>query len=299
MPTDHCRLCGKESELQLSHVLPAFAYRWMRDSSGNGHIRASDEPNKRVQDGLKFYWLCTTCEEIFSRNETVFAGRLFHPYLKESGKVFQYSSWLIQFCISVSWRVLRFYRDEGHLKAWDPEALARVDAAESVWRDCLLGNRVHPGNYQQHLLPLDRISETTGELAPNINRYLMRAIQLDIGRGTQSIFTYAKLGRFIILGFVYEPQLNHWRGTKVHASHGYIEPRRFTVPHAFSGYLNEKARKMQSALASISDRQHDNVDKSFRANIDRYVGSDAFTAMQADVEMFGDDAFTKRGPSEL
>lgn len=298
MPIGKCRLCGGESELQLSHVLPAFAYRWLRESSGNGYLRSSDEPNRRIQDGLKFYWLCAACEQAFSRNETAFAGKLFHPYIKASGKIFPYSSWLIHFCTSVSWRVLRFYRDEGHLKSWEPEALARINEAELVWRELLFGSRPHPAEHQQHLLPLDRIAESTGELAPNINRYLMRAVHLDIVRGTQSIFTYAKLGRFIILGFVYEPNLNHWKGAKVHASRGYIEPREYVVPRALGDYLNEKARKMQSALASMSDRQHEKVDAAFRANIDRFVSSDAFAAMHADVEMFGDRAFSKRGSSK-
>lgn len=298
MPLGLCRLCERQSELQLSHVLPAFAFRWLRESSGNGHLRNSQEPNKRSQDGLKFYWLCAECEGLFSRHETAFAGRLFHPYLKASGQIFPYSSWLIQFCTSVSWRVLRFYRDEGHLKSWEPEALARIESAETTWRDTLLGRLPNPGEFQQHMLPLDQISQTSGEFAPNINRYLMRAIHLDLCRGSKSIFTYAKLGRFIILGFIHEPQPNHWKGTKVHATHGYVQPRNYVVPAALGDYLNEKARKVSESLAGMSDRQAEKVDLAFKANVDRYVGSDAFLATQADVEMFGNKAFTKRGPNE-
>lgn len=295
MPSGLCRLCERQSDLQLSHVLPAFAYRWLRESSGNGHLRNSQEPNKRTQDGLKFYWLCADCEELFSRNETAFAGRLFHPYLTSSGKIFPYSSWLIHFCTSVSWRVLRFYRDEGLLKSWEPAALARVESAEAVWRNMLLGKLSNPGAFQQHMLPLDQITQTSREFSPNINRYLMRAIQLDICRGSQSIFTYAKLGRFIILGFIHEPQPTQWKGTKVHATSGYVEPRKFVVPSALGDYLNAKAEKMRDALASISDRQAEKVEIAFKKNIDRFAASDAFKAMEADIEMFGDAAFMKRG----
>ena len=70
------------------------------------------------------------------------------------------------------------------------------------------------------------------------------------------------------------------------------------MPSAFAEYLNEKARKIREALAKMSDRQSDKVDAAFRANIDRFAGSDAFIAMQADVEMFGDEAFTELGPNE-
>lgn len=291
MPFDRCRLCQTDSDLQLSHILPAFTYRWLRESSGNGHIRNSVEPNKRVQDGLKRYWLCASCEGLFSRHETAFANRLFYPYLCESGRAFPYSNWLLNFCTSVSWRVLRLYTDENHLKDWTPEALEYVSQAETAWREYLLGHRQNPGRFQQHLLPLDQITSTSRNLEPNINRYLMRAIQMDIGRGSSEIFTYAKLGRFIIIGFVNEPNLGRWKGAKVHASNGFVEPKNYVMPRAFGDYLNEKARHMRDALKSVSDRQQAKIKGAFVANMDRYVESDAFTAMQADVGMFGDDAF--------
>jgi len=294
MPPDTCRLCNAQAHLQLSHVLPAFTYRWLRESSGNGHLRTSAEPNQRVQDGLKRYWLCATCEGLFSKSETAFAGQLFHPYLSASGESFRYSRWLLHFCTSVSWRVLRFYTDENHLKEWEPEAIAHVSAAETTWREFLLGKRPHPGPFQQHLLPLDQVESTTGELAPNINRYLMRAIHMDLCRGSKSIFTYSKFGRFIIFGFVHEPNLRQWRGTRVHASEGFIEPRKYVLPKALGEYLNEKARSMSAALDSVSDRQQSKIDEAFRANVDRFVGSDAVAAMEADIRLFGDDAFSKR-----
>lgn len=295
MPTDQCRLCQTESELQLSHILPAFAFRWLRESSGNGHIRNSLEPNKRVQDGVKRYWLCASCEELFSRSETAFAGRLFHPYLAASGKAIRYSDWLLKFCTSVSWRVLRFYRDEGHLNDWEPNALGHVSEAEIVWREFLLGKRQNPGAFQQHLLPVDQISSASADLAPNINRYLMRAIQMDFCRGSRSIFTYSKLGRFIILGFVHEPNQDHWKGTRVHATHGFVEPRKYVVPRALADYLNEKATKIRGALDSVSDRQKAKIDEAFRSNVDKFANSDAFVALNADIELFGNEAFSRRG----
>lgn len=294
MPQGPCRLCQLESDLQLSHILPAFAYRWLRESSGNGHIRVSTAPNQRVQDGLKRHWLCASCEALFSHSETAFASQLFYPYLSASGKHFRYTRWLLHFCTSVSWRVLRLYADEHHLKDWEPEAIAHVSQAEVTWREFLLGQRPHPGSFQQHLLPLDQIASASGNLAPNINRYLMRAIHMDICRGTKTIFTYSKLGRFIVLGFIHEPNLHHWRGTKVHATEGVIEPRKYVVPRALGEYLNEKARQIAEALNSVSDRQQTKIDEAFRANVDRFIGSDAFAAMQADIELFGDDAFSKR-----
>lgn len=298
MPLSPCRLCGIDSDLQLSHILPAFAYRWIRESSGNGHVRASSEPNQRVQDGLKHHWLCASCEMVFSRSERSFAGHIFHPYLQGSSERHPYGSWLLHFCTSVSWRVLRYHTDESGLTGYEPKALERIQQAESIWRQYLLGARPHPGPHQQHLLPMDQIESTGGSfgrsLAPNINRYLLRAIGMDLCRSGEEIFTFAKLGRFIILGFVHEPNPHHWRGTKVNANRGVIEPKDYTVPLAFGHYLNRKAHAAREALDAVSDRQYAKIEESFRVNIDRYIDSDSFTAMRADVERSGDDAFSKR-----
>ena len=294
MPMDTCHLCQQQAELQHSHILPAFAFRWLRESAGNGHIRFGTKPNQRVQDGLKRYWLCTSCESRLNRSETAFATNLFHPYLESSGKQFPYSRWLIHFCTSLSWRVLRLYLDENHLKDWDKEELAHIIKAERIWRELLLGFRPHPEAFQQHLLPLDRIESATGELVPNINRYLMRAIDMDICRGGKTIFTYAKLGRFIVIGLVHEPNPNHWRGTKVNANKGLVEPKEYVLPRPFGEYINQKARRMAELLNSVSNKQQAKIDSAFRQNVDRYKKSDAFQAMLADLSMFGNEAFPKR-----
>lgn len=295
MTNGRCLLCEEESKLRLSHVVPAFVYRWLRESSGNGHLRMSLEPNRRVQDGPKHYWLCSKCEELFSGSETAFAGKLFHPYLEGSGKIFPYSIWLSHFCASVSWRVLRHYMQEQPLsewKDWTPEEQAHVTNAEQTWREFLLGKRHNPGRYQQHMLPLDQIASFRGSFSPNINRYLMRAVHMDVCRGPSSCFTYTKLGRFMILGFIYEANPTRWKGTKVHANHGLIEPRKYEVPGALGHYINEKAAKVRDALGSVSDRQQAKIEEAFRSNVGRFIGSDAFAAMQADIDLFGDEALS-------
>jgi hypothetical protein len=48
-----CRLCGEMKELQESHILPGFVYRWMKETSATGYLRFAQQPNLRVQDGVK------------------------------------------------------------------------------------------------------------------------------------------------------------------------------------------------------------------------------------------------------
>jgi hypothetical protein len=294
MEKQKCLICQDKADLQLSHVLPAFVFRWLKESSGGGHLRLGMEPNKRVQDGLKRYWLCNSCEGKLNTSETAFASKIFYPYLKKSGEQFRYSNWLMHFCVSLSWRVLRFYMEETQFNNWSTEDYKYIEKADKIWREVLLEKRPHPQNCQQHILPLDQLESASGKLAPSINRYLMRAVDMDLCRGGQVIFTYTKLGRFIVLGFVNEPNLKQWRGSKINANQGIIQPQKYVLPRPFWEYVNNKAKRMADLFESISDKQADKVEETFKKNIDKYVGSDAFQAMSADISMFGDNAFSKR-----
>ena len=191
----------------------------------------------------------------------------------------------MHFCVSLSWRVLQFYLDEIPSSEWKSASLGHANEAEIVWREFLLHRRAHPGRFQQHILPLDRIEDATFQLPPNINRYLTRAIDMDICWGRERTFVYSKIGRFVFLGFVNEPDPNHWIGTKVNVSEGVIEPQKYTLPRVFGEFLNSKADRVASRLESISDVQKKKIEESFRGNLDRYIESDAFRAMSADVSI--------------
>lgn len=303
MPSGACRLCGVQAELQLSHILPAFVFRWLKDTSGNGHIRGGEAPNLRIQDGPKRYWLCLACEGLLGRDETAFADQLFHPYSSGETSRFVYGEWLLPFCVSVSWRVLHLYRELTGLKNYTPEAIKTIDAAEARWKAFLLGQEPHPGSFEQHLLPFDGVKSmtSTSGVAPNLNRYLMRTTDMDLCRNEglpiRTIFVYAKLGRFVMVGFIREDKRGWWKGTKVHLRTGVIEPRTYSLPRSIFEYMNGKAHRVAELLASISPRQSEKIDEAFRKNKERYMGSDEFQALQNDVSMFGEAAFTRRRTS--
>ncbi|WP_447985570.1 hypothetical protein [Nitrospira sp. Nam74] len=194
--------------------------------------------------------------------------------------------------------MLQFIKDETSLDGYDTEALKVVRKAEEAWKNFLLGRSPHPGPFQQHLLPLGAIESSsagTDVLSPNINRYFMRMIDKGVLQGNEGcIFVYSKCGRFVILGFVRESRSNRWKGTKVHVERGTIEPgAQYAVPGELFGYMNERAKHAAEIMSSISPRQSEKIDASFQKNADKFVGSDEFIAMQYDVGMFGDAAFTR------
>lgn len=244
-----------------------------------------------MQDGPRERWLCLECEANFNRSETAFANQIFHPYLQRSEQRLRYGPWLLHFCTSVSWRTLRYHILQEATNEFPQYLNGRIEAAESAWREYLLGHRPHPGEFRQHLVPMDRIESASGELSPNINRYLMRAVQIDMCHGGDTLFTFTKMGRFMVLGFVNEPNTSNWTGSRVNANQGTVEPRHYTMPTAFLGYLNDKANSLAGVTRALSERQQAKINDAFVSNIDRMIGSDFMAAMSADVEMFGPMAF--------
>jgi hypothetical protein len=130
MPISPCRLCGATKELQESHILPGFVFRWKKETSATGYLRFGQRPNLRVQDGVKLHLLCQDCEQRFNNWEPEFANRIFHPMTQGKAARACYGAWLLLFCASVSWRVLVYHIDGNHLTHMDEALLPSVERAE-------------------------------------------------------------------------------------------------------------------------------------------------------------------------
>lgn len=288
-----CALCLQEAKLKDSHVLPAFVFRWLRQRSVTGHIRNTKNINRRIQDGLKKPWLCGGCEQLLSRDEQAFATKVFGPYLRETTRV-EYGPWLLRFCTSISWRVLKHAKGLNAEHRYTPEEESAAAKAEAVWRDFLHGRRQGVGSFEQHLLPLDIIESTTvPDLAENINRYLTGYVDMDIAGTSKTMMTYAKLGRFVVFGMIRKGR-GPWEGTRVNAQHGYLEPRKYVVPQELIWFFNDRARHVRASVDAMSAAQTAKVEAAFLANIDSAVGSEQVRAMLADARLFGDDAIIRR-----
>ncbi len=105
----------------MSHVLPAFVFRWAKETSITGYLRFGKSPHRRAQDGLKVPLLCSRCEALLNLWERKFATQIFHPYNADEGLRAAYGDWMLKFCVSVSWRVLTYFTSLDGLADW-PEA---------------------------------------------------------------------------------------------------------------------------------------------------------------------------------
>lgn len=102
MKFDRCALCAESSDLQQSHIIPKFVFKWLRETSATHHFRFSQKPNLRVQDGLKPRMLCQKCEQLFSSWENEFSKNCFVPLNSGNNRKISYGPWMLKFATSVS-----------------------------------------------------------------------------------------------------------------------------------------------------------------------------------------------------
>jgi hypothetical protein len=289
----NCALCQKQALLVDSHVLPAFVFRWLKDTSATGFLRFAENPAKRVQDGIKFPWLCEDCERLLNGFETPFATKLFHPYNADTKVRVPYQEWLLKFCVSVSWRVLKHVEQKTGLKNLNDGHRVEVPRALERWRAFLFDEVSNPGPYEQHLLPLGPIESTNlTDLPDTMNRYLMRGVEMDVCGGEVSAHTFAKMGRFALFGTI-KPTSKRWEGTRVAVRSGVIEPSRYGFPIGIVDYLKERARRYGQYLDSIPEHQQDRIEVTAMKNIERFRNSDLLQAMLNDERMFGTKAILR------
>ena len=296
---ESCPLCSSPGPLVESHIVPSFVFEWFRKTSPTGHVRFGFAPNVRIQDTIKQPLLCESCEQRIGLWEKFTAERLFHPYHNGIGGVVKHGPWLAKFCASVCWRVLYINRGLG-LKQFSERQLLFVDKALDVWADFMFDRRPHPGKNELHILPVGILdSANDPELSTNINRYLARAIDMDVACNNQIAFAYVKMCQLIVVGFIENPYPRDWQGTRVAIKQGTLgHQKRYVLPHKFGVYLNDRARRMARLFSRISSKQLAKIEDAFRINAERVSESEGTRALEADIRMFGQAAFDKDTKSD-
>lgn len=262
-------------------------------------MRESRSPNKRVQDGIKQYWLCADCEQQIGGYERQFSLNIFHPLAANGLHRIAYEEWLLKFCVSVSWRLLLLAHEQNGMAQ-----IACADNALETWRKFLRGELPHPATFEQHCIPFGTVDAVDRRHLPaNINRYLLRAIALDIAHTDDFTFTYAKMGPVAILGFTELRNPKEWPSSKVHVHHGEIGGNRYSFPNALWRYWEDKAQRYAAITEEMSEWQQSIANQStanaIETDKERLENSHWLKAMQQDVELFGDRAFNEGWPKKL
>lgn len=108
----NCKLCGEESVLQKSHIIPKSYLKGLKKGAGQLMLVVCDEttPPKRTNSDPKEKLLCRNCERFLSDNYEKYGTRLFkssrgvkkaRKYVELNG--FKYTEYYL-FLISILWR---------------------------------------------------------------------------------------------------------------------------------------------------------------------------------------------------
>jgi hypothetical protein len=289
-----CKLCRQEGDLEVSHFIPKFVGKWIKKTSITGYLREHNDVAKRQQDIAKEYWLCGDCEDIFSAWETKFANKVFYPFVDKGESVANYDNWMSKFCASLSWRTLTFIRSkniENGTYNKDPDYIEAIDAAERHLAKYVLGEVDNLNQYEQHLYPLEKVESTTESgLPPNINRYFLRTMAMDIIGNDNDIFIFTKMPSFVILGCVKVRELNKIRSSRIALKKGQVSPRDYWWPDGFANYMVDKAKEISKVYNTIPEKHHAKIDEYIRKNPEKAANSKLFEAFLHDYERFGDKA---------
>ncbi len=192
-----CKLCYQEKELRKSHIIPKFVYQWMK-KSGPGRLRQQKQFEIPIQDGTKERLLCGECENKLAVWEKWFSENVFIKYLDGTKSEFHNEKKMKLFTISILWRVLTVFIDDGNEYTFPNE----LREAQSEWRRYLLDNidLKKFANIHLFFIPENLIIE--GDLK-NIHTYFHRSVDTEIAENKSKSFVYAKFSRFLFIGEIH------------------------------------------------------------------------------------------------
>ncbi|OCH02714.1 hypothetical protein [Aliivibrio fischeri] len=275
---DNCALCSSKKELEISHILPKFLFRYQKKSSPTGNIRTVNNPNRIVQDGLKLPFLCGECEDIFSKWETSFANKIFYPY--ESGKVsnFIYDESLSKFLASLSYRCLKLSQKENQLDHIEPKLTKYVELALDNLQSYLLGRHEHPKEQRQHLVLLGPTTFPGGYIKgvkeSDFNIYTTRAIEYDVISTDNEAFVYIKFLKFLVLCPIKIISNKGWRSSRISHSGGSIEPKLYELNDYVLDRILSGARLLPDNRGLLSSKQRDLIEKNLsKQDPDKLINS--------------------------
>lgn len=247
-----CALCDKERSLMESHVIPKFVFRWLK-KTGGPYLRKADNPNMRVEDGIKIKLLCNDCEQLFSKLEDNFARNIFYPYSDKKTTSFYFDSGLIEFSISVLYRILLFHNKENYIF----NELHSDDLSETLleWKGFLLNkkklekfDKVHvfftSEDFNINVIPTERF----------LNYYL-RGVDGAIASNNETCFVYAKMARIILVGEIKNFDNSEMENTLISLQEGEIDTTKMKLNHQVREFLINRIKQLNSFLDKVSDKQ--------------------------------------------
>ena len=273
-----CALCEQTKELRESHIIPKFVFRWLKKTGGE-HFRKADNPNKRVNDGLKPKLLCHACEQKLGKLEDKFAREIFFPYVKKTKQNFEYDNYLFQFAVSVLWRVAHY-----SLPRASPHHKALVESTLADWKKFLNSEKQLPNTNRLHIFfTSDRLVQNTQPIERFLN-YWARGTDGTIASGKKTCIVYAKLARVILIGEVSSFDSTGMVNTLLKQT-GKIDTRSMEINSTIKDFIIYKVRLLNTHYEKVSDRQLKIALDNTEEQLNNMEGSDIWKISQQEKNM--------------
>jgi hypothetical protein len=264
-----CALCKGDSELQKSHIIPKFVFKWLKDTSATGLMRQAVNPQKPIQDGETKRMLCKECEKKFSKFETSFANNIFYPYQKEKTINFQIDKNIINFAISISWRIAS--KSLSGFKEFQPSMFPHLENAINYW-NTILNEGKEDEYFEHHILFLDILNQPHGNLE-KFNFYMLRCIDSTIVADSNEVFCFTKFPGMFIISLIYPNKNIENKNTKLSMGENIIGPQTYVHAH-FDEFLQHRVQ--EAFKHKLSDRQQQKLTERILKNKERALSSESF-----------------------
>jgi hypothetical protein len=272
-----CKLCKKNDQLKISHVLPRFLGKYLKETSATGFLTAVDVNGKpsRSQDLYKRYLLCDQCESVLNEAETFFADKIFYPFKKNELQAIPEDDRLGKFAISVSLRALWIMQFVEHPLAdrWKDQ----LQGLETEWRNYLLKTPTFAkGNHSHHILLCNEAILAVGlKNSPNLIHSVLRTSAYYLFEKFEKAYVLANLAGVQVISMISPPELPVSRGTEVYPNQtfGVVTPPGIGWGGYFQNLL-ELARKCEEARSRLSVPQNEIIERAMNKDLERATMSE-------------------------
>jgi len=289
----YCKLCSKEKPLELSHIIPSFIYKWLKNTSATGYFRDYESPNVRRQDGIKIKLLCGECEDLLNIYETEFSKKIFYKYVSEEldqygvaqSKIsyFDYSDWLLRFIISIHWRIA--VTDKLTAEDYGEKLYELKNTQMECWRQFLLKERNNTGVNETYILFLQNLASAFGSwpenLSDKINNYVLRSIDATSASSSTKIALYSKLGPIAFFTTIKPSSMKNVRDIRV-KMRGRIKTAQHLDNEEINNFIFIDRPNQIAPMYKISEKQQSKINETLLKNPERVIKSLSIGATEGD-----------------
>ncbi len=278
---EKCALYEIESDLRHSHIIPKFAFDYLKKTGGK-FLRTYENPNQRVQDGPKSFLLSEKAEQEFSKRERWFANNVFYPYLADNKQSFEYDENMAYFMISTLWRVLI-----DQLKYPDisnNEDLKFLNDVELEWK-LFLKDYTFPIKYNDlNIFLTDRISNHNTD-GIGVDLYFTRVINATIVANEKKtkVAVYVKFLRFIIWAVV-KGDPNDCSDLKIRFNKGMLNLPQNITDEFMGGFFQNRIKQIDNRPMPTKEQQ-EVIFQELKKNENSFWLSDVGLPIKNDFEL--------------